>query len=56
MVLKAFTALNLLTMEFPPTSYTVEGLIPEGLSVLAGRPKIGKPSPSTLPRAYRETW
>jgi hypothetical protein len=29
-------------MEFPPISYIVPGFIPEGLCILAGRPKIGK--------------
>jgi hypothetical protein len=28
--------------EFPPVSWIVEGLIPEGLTLLAGKPKIGK--------------
>jgi hypothetical protein len=37
-----FTAAQLRTMEFPPVSYVVPGLIPEGLTILAGRPKIGK--------------
>lgn len=38
----AFTAAVLRTMEFPPVSYVVPGVIPEGLTILAGRPKIGK--------------
>ena len=38
----AFTAAALRTMEFPPVSYVVPGIIPEGLTILAGRPKIGK--------------
>ena len=29
-------------MPFPEVSYVVPGLIPEGLTILAGRPKIGK--------------
>jgi AAA domain len=37
-----FTAAALRTMPFPPVSYVVPGLIPEGLTILAGRPKIGK--------------
>ena len=37
-----FTAAALQTMQFPPVSYTVPGIIPEGLTILAGRPKIGK--------------
>ena len=37
-----FTAAALRTMDFPPVSYVVPGIIPEGLTILAGRPKIGK--------------
>lgn len=37
-----WTAAELLTTVFPEISWTVPGLIPEGLVVLAGRPKIGK--------------
>jgi hypothetical protein len=37
-----FTAAALRTMEFPPISYVIPSLIPEGLAILAGRPKIGK--------------
>ena len=37
-----FTAAALRTMAFPPVSYIVPGIIPEGLTILAGRPKIGK--------------
>ena len=37
-----FTAAQLRTMEFPEVSYVVPGIIPEGLTILAGRPKIGK--------------
>jgi hypothetical protein len=37
-----FTAAELQQMQFPPISYVVPGLIPEGLSILAGRPKVGK--------------
>jgi RecA-family ATPase len=36
------TAAQLHRMEFPPISYVVPRLIPEGLSIIAGRPKIGK--------------
>ncbi|MBB4067421.1 AAA family ATPase [Gellertiella hungarica] len=32
----------LLGMEFPPVSYVVDGYIAEGLTILAGRPKLGK--------------
>jgi hypothetical protein len=37
-----FTAAQLRDKVFPPVSYVVPGLIPEGLTILAGRPKIGK--------------
>lgn len=36
------SAARLRVMEFPPVSYVVPGVIPEGLCILAGRPKIGK--------------
>ena len=36
------TAAKLQTMTFPPVSYVVPGLLPEGLTLLAGKPKIGK--------------
>ena len=29
-------------MEFPEVSYVVPGIIPEGLTILAGKPKVGK--------------
>ena len=29
-------------LEFPPISYVVHGLIVEGLTILAGKPKFGK--------------
>ena len=37
-----FTAAALRTMQYPEVSYVVPGIIPEGLTILAGRPKIGK--------------
>jgi hypothetical protein len=37
-----FTAAALRTMAFPDVSYVVPGIIPEGLTILAGRPKVGK--------------
>ena len=37
-----FTAAALRAKSFPPISYVVPDLIPEGLSIIAGRPKIGK--------------
>jgi predicted ATP-dependent serine protease len=36
------TAAALQRMTFPPVSFVVPGLIAEGLTILAGRPKIGK--------------
>lgn len=36
------TAHALRTKNFPPISYIVPDLIPEGLTILAGRPKVGK--------------
>ena len=37
-----FSAFQLGKMVFPPIKYAVPGLIPEGCSILAGRPKLGK--------------
>jgi hypothetical protein len=39
---QVFTAADLRRRTFPPVSYVIPGLIPEGLSLIAGRPKIGK--------------
>lgn len=36
------TAANLQRMTFPEIKYVVPGLIPEGLSIFAGKPKVGK--------------
>ena len=36
------TLADLETMEFPPMKWVVPNFIPEGLSICAGRPKIGK--------------
>lgn len=33
---------TLLGMDFPPVSYVIDGYIAEGLTILAGRPKLGK--------------
>jgi hypothetical protein len=38
----AVTAAQLQHLRFPPISFILPGLIPEGLSILAGRPKVGK--------------
>lgn len=40
--LRGMTARELLQMNLPPLRYVVEGVIPEGLSLLAAAPKIGK--------------
>lgn len=37
-----FTARQLAAMDLPEPRYAVQGLLPEGLGVLAGNPKIGK--------------
>ena len=37
-----FTAAELQRKTFPPVSYCVPDLIPEGLTIIAGKPKIGK--------------
>ena len=36
------TAKELQETEFPPVSWVVRDLIPEGLTILAGKPKLGK--------------
>ena len=33
---------QLLNMDFPPPSWLVPNMIPQGLTLLAGRPKAGK--------------
>lgn len=37
-----YTAAELMKLEFPPPQWLIEGLLPEGLTVLSGAPKIGK--------------
>lgn len=39
---RTFTADSLMRMEIPPQRWAVEGIVPEGLSILAGKPKLGK--------------
>jgi hypothetical protein len=39
---QAITAADLHKMTFPPIRYVVPGFIPEGLTLLVGRPKVGK--------------
>ena len=41
-VLQTFTAEALEEMVFPETKWAIPGLLPEGLTILAGRPKRGK--------------
>lgn len=40
--LKPFTAGDLIEADFPPLEYLVDGIIPEGTSILAAAPKVGK--------------
>ena len=40
--IKLITARDLQTMQIPPINWAVTDLIPEGLTLLAGRPKAGK--------------
>ncbi len=37
-----FTAAELQRMELPPPKFAIEGYVAEGLTILAGKPKIGK--------------
>jgi len=37
-----YTAAELLSMDIPGPRWVVEGIVPEGLTLLAGKPKIGK--------------
>ncbi|MCI0461958.1 MAG: helicase RepA family protein [Gemmataceae bacterium] len=39
---ETFTAAELMAMELPEPRWAVEGILPEGLCVLAGKPKLGK--------------
>ncbi|MBP7582404.1 MAG: AAA family ATPase [Spirochaetes bacterium] len=39
---KVWTAAELITTDFPEPIYIIPGIIPQGLTVLAGTPKIGK--------------
>ena len=36
------TATELMELDFPPPEWLIESLLPEGLTVLSGAPKIGK--------------
>src|ERR687886_2979969 len=37
-----FTALELMALELPPVRWAVPGIVPEGVTLLAGKPKLGK--------------
>ena len=39
---KTFTAADLLAQELPPVRWAVQGLVPEGVTLLTGKPKLGK--------------
>jgi hypothetical protein len=39
---RSLSAASLRTLKFPPVNYIVPGYIAEGLTILAGRPKLGK--------------
>ena len=38
----AISAAELMNQPFTPTEYVVKGLLPKGLSILGGAPKVGK--------------
>jgi hypothetical protein len=39
---KTLTAAELLGLDLPPIRWSVAGLVPEGVTLLAGKPKLGK--------------
>jgi hypothetical protein len=39
---ETFTAAQLLAMDLPEPRFAVQGVVPEGLTILAGKPKLGK--------------
>ena len=41
-VLSAISGATLMDLEFMPQEFVVRGLLPQGLSILGGAPKIGK--------------
>lgn len=41
-MIETFNASWLLEQDFPPLQYAVRGIIPEGMTLLAGGPKVGK--------------
>ena len=40
--LSAINGQDLMELDLPPQSFTVRSLLPQGLSILGGAPKIGK--------------
>lgn len=40
--IKGYTAKELVSLELPPVKFVIDGILPEGLTIVAGRPKIGK--------------
>ena len=38
----AISGTQLMDLDFPPTEHVVKGLLPKGLSILSGAPKVGK--------------
>lgn len=40
--METITAKKLYTMKLPPSSFVVDGLLPKGLHIFAGPPKVGK--------------
>ena len=42
LVLSAISGAKLMDLEFMPQEFVVRGLLPKGLSILGGAPKIGK--------------
>ncbi|HEY7427433.1 MAG TPA: AAA family ATPase [Gemmataceae bacterium] len=41
-LVETFTAADLMRMEIPPPRWAIDNIIPEGLTCLAGKPKLGK--------------
>ena len=39
---ETFTAAALMALELPPVRWAVPGVVPEGVTLLAGKPKLGK--------------
>jgi hypothetical protein len=39
---ETFTAADLMALELPPMRWAVPGVVPEGVTLLAGKPKVGK--------------